>query len=77
MFLAVSGKMLPENYPLEICPQENCHQKIAPRKIVLLDFTILHLLIFKLFIVTSFRGVSKNPAVSIIDLLVSIVNGSD
>ena len=34
----------------------------------------LQFLIFKLFIVTSFRGVSRSPVLSIIDL-VTVVNG--
>ena len=38
---------------------------------------ILQFLIFKLFIVASFRGVSRTLVVSIIDLLVTVVNGSN
>ena len=37
----------------------------------------LQFLIFKLFIVTSFRGVSRSPVLSIIDLLVTVVKGSN
>ena len=36
---------------------------------------ILQLYIFKLFIVTSFRGVSKSPAASIMDFFVTLVYG--
>ena len=36
---------------------------------------ILRLFLLKLFIVTSFRGVSRTLATSIIDLLVTTVNG--
>ena len=69
------GKLTPGNNPTKkIAPG-----KMPPRKIVSLDFfnIILQFLIFKLFIVASFRGVSRTPVVSIIDLLVTVVNGSN
>ena len=69
------GKLTPGNNPTKkIAPE-----KMPPRKIVSLDFfnIILQFLIFKLFIVASFRGVSRTPVVSMIDLLVTVVNGSN
>ena len=82
----------PENYPQEIYPQENCPpkkclsgklplgklpiEKLFYSTFVAFNIT-LQLLIFKLFIVTSFGGVFRTPAVPIIDLLVSVVNGSN
>ena len=64
------GKLTPEK-----CPPG----KLPPKKIVSPDFfnIILQFLIFKLFIVASFRGVSRTPVVSMIDLLVTVVNGSN
>ena len=77
-------KLPPENYPPEISPQENCPpppENCPPGKLFLQIFVafniILQFLIFKLFIVASFRGVSRTPVVSMIDLLVTVVNGSN
>ena len=64
-----SGKLPPGNKPLENCP--------LLRKIFVASNIILPFFIFKLFIVTSFRGVSRTPAASIIDILVTVVNGSN
>ena len=65
--------------PAEKCPQENCSLKNSFTKffaIFLLNFWhYWQLFIFKLVIVTSFRSVSRTPALSIIDLLVIVVNG--
>ena len=81
-------KCAPENYPPKISPQRKLVPgKLPPGKMplrkiaplgklfhqIFVAFNIIFL-IFKLFIVTSFRGVSKTPAVSIIDLLVTVVN---
>ena len=63
-------------------PQENCPQEKLFNLGKFNRFTslfvavdiILQLLIFKLFIVTGFRGVSRTPATSIMDLLVTLVN---
>ena len=53
--------------------------KLPPEKLFYYFFAafdiILRLLLLKIFIVTSFRGVSRTPATSIIDLLVTVVNG--
>ena len=59
--------MVPEKMlPPEICLQENSP---PPKKLFYYIFfvfdIILQLLIFKLFIVTSFRGVSRTPSVQI------------
>ena len=72
---------------LEKCPREKSPpEKCLPRKLplgklfyqIFVAFNIiLQFLIFKLFIVTSFRGVSRTPVVSMIDLLVTVVNGSN
>ena len=65
--------------PGKKAPQKTAPEKIAPQKIVLLDFCYfwhyLPVVPFKNFIVTNFRGVSRTPATSIIDLLVTVVNG--
>ena len=81
------GKKPPRKLPPRKLPPGNMpHRKIAlrniaPRKLVLLHFLLLLTLsfscLFSNFIVTGFRGVSRTPAVSIIDLLVSVVNGSN
>ena len=84
-------KRCPEKCPHEKSPPENCPltpekmlpRKIAPRitaprqkkkKFIAFDI-ILRLFLLKIFIVTSFRGASRTPATSIIDLLVTVVNG--
>ena len=77
----------PENYPPEISPPKNCPpeksppENCPPGKLFHLIFVafniILQFLIFKLFTVASFRGVSSTLVVSIIDLLVTVVNGSN
>ena len=60
----------PENYPQENYPPEKC-----PRKVVLLVFRCCcQLFIFKLFVVTSFRGLSRTPATFIMDPIVILVN---
>ena len=68
-------KMPREKSPTENSFRENC----PPQKIVLLDFCYfwhyLPVAPFKNFIVTNFRGVSRTPATSIIDFLVTVVNG--
>ena len=65
--------------PGKKAPQKTAPEKIAPQKIVLLDFCYfwhyLPVVPFKNFIVTNFRGVSRTPATSIIDFLVTVVNG--
>ena len=72
-----------KNAPPDKCPPPGKLPagKLPPRKIVLLDFCsfniILQFLIFKLFIVASFRGVSRTPVVSIINLLVTVVNSKN
>ena len=48
-------------------------RKMLPRKIVSL-YLILQLFIFKLFIVTSFRDVSRIPATSLMDPYVTLIN---
>ena len=59
----------------ENCPQENCPRKTTPEKLFDYSFVVidvvLHLFNFKLFIITSFRGVSSSPAASIMDPLVT------
>ena len=68
--------------PRKLAPQENCSpEKCPPGKLfhqIFVAFNIiLQFLIFKLFIVASFRGVSRTLVVSIIDLFVTVVNGSN
>ena len=62
----------PENYPLEKCPPVKLLPvKMAPQNC----FTSFSLLLTCwLFIVTSFRGVSKTAATSVMDSLVTLVN---
>ena len=66
----------PENYPPQICsprkiaPQNTASQENSPRKNCFIVDIIL-----QLFIVSSFRGVSRTPEISIMDLLVTLVNG--
>ena len=72
-----SGKLPPGNKPpKKIGPQENClPENCFPRFCCFWHYlTGPH---FKLFIAASFRGVSRTPVVSIIDLLVTVVNGSN
>ena len=70
------GKKVPqEKSPRKINPVNMPPRKIAPRKIVLLDFCCLTVVHFKLFIVTSFTGVSGTTSTSTMDLLVTVVNG--
>ena len=82
------GKLPPGNkLPKKIAPQKKAPQKNFPpenclpgklfHQIFVAFNIILQFLIFKLFIVASFRGVSRTPVVSIIDLLVTVVNGSN
>ena len=62
-----SGNMLSQ----ENCPPEHCPpQENSPRKNC---FTVD--IILQLFIASSFRGVSRTPEISIMDLLVTLVNG--
>ena len=70
------GNMSPqENGPPVKCPPE----KFPTEKLFYYIFVsfgiILRLFLLKLFIVTSFRGVSRTPATSIIGLRVTVVNG--
>ena len=64
------GKMPPGKLP----PGQLPHEKLFYLIFVAFDI-ILRLSLSKLFIVTSFRGVSRNPSTSIIDFLVTVVNG--
>ena len=58
--------------PRKIAPQENCFTRF------LLLLTLPYSSSFvKLFIVANFRGVSRTPVVSIIDLLVTVNKGSN
>ena len=73
---------LRKNAPRKNVPQENCPPENYPpgklfHQIFVAFNIILQFLIFKLFIVASFRGVSRTPVVSIMDLLVTVVNGSN
>ena len=70
----------PENYPPEkYSPGKLPAGKISPEKLFFYIFvafdTILKLFLLKLFIVTSFRSVSRTPATSVINLLVTVVKG--
>ena len=64
------GKCNPENCLSPVnCSQENCPLgKLSPEKIIVLVFVavdiIVQLFIFKLFIVSRFRGVSRAPQIS-------------
>ena len=62
--------------PWKIAPRKNAPRTIAPWVIVLLDFRCfwhyLRVVYFKTF--CSFRGVTRTPATSIIDLLVTVAN---
>ena len=77
------GKLPPGNkLPKKIAPQknfppENCLPGKLFHQIFVAFNIILQFLIFKLFIVASFRGVSRTLVVSIIDLVVTVVNGSN
>ena len=82
-----------ENCPPKTIPHKCAPRKIAPRKytphenyppwhlpppsLEKLLYIIIRLFLLKLFIVTSFRGVSRTPATSIKDLLVTVVNASN
>ena len=65
----------PENVPPKKCPPG----KLPPEKLLYSIFVafdiILRFFLLNLSIVTSFRGVSGTPATSIINLLVTVVNG--
>ena len=75
----------PDNFPRKNATQENCSPENCPfppplpPKLFYQSFVasviFLQLFILKLFIVTSFRGISRTPATSIIDLLATVVNG--
>ena len=72
------GKILPgKKNPEKLPPGNILPGKLPPGKLFYLFFVdiILQLFIFELFIVTSFRGVSRAPATSIMNLLVTLVNG--
>ena len=70
--------------PRKLSPEKMSRRKIAPGKmtpkncftsfLVVVDI-ILKLFIFKLFIVTSFRGVSITPATFIMDFLLGLADG--
>ena len=60
-----------KNAPQKNCSPDNClPEKLFYQIFVAFDI-ILRLFLLKLFIVTGFRGVSRTPATSIIDLLVT------
>ena len=71
------GKMPPR----KSASRKNAPRKTASRKIVSLDFCCFYYYLtvphFKLLIAASFRDVSRIPIVSIIDLLETVVNGSN
>ena len=71
----VLGRLTPGIIPRGKLPL----RKMLPEKFFYYIFVavdiILQLYIFKLFIVTSFRGVSKSPAASIMDFFVTLVYG--
>ena len=77
------GKILPGKKnpgklpPGKLSPGNILPGKLPPGKLFYLFFVdiILQLFIFELFIETSFRGVSRAPATSIMNLLVTLVNG--
>ena len=60
--------------PIKIAPGQMPPEKLFYKIFVALDI-VLQLFIFKLAIVTSFRGVYRTSAISIINLLVTVVNG--
>ena len=69
------GKLPPEKFPPPPPPQgklPSSTRKNVPREVAV-DI-ILHLFIFKFFSVTSFKRVSRTPAISITDPLVTLVN---
>ena len=72
------GKKAPRKYPPPPPHRKTVFRAIAPRKSVT-KFLFLLTLSYgcsfsNLFIVTSFRGVSRTPATCVIDLLVTVVN---
>ena len=75
------GKLSPGDCPLEKYPLGKLFPgKISPEKLfysfsVAVDI-ILQLFLLKLFIVTSFRGVCRTPATSIMHLLVTFVKSN-
>ena len=65
-----------KNAPGKKAPQKRAPRKLPSRKIVLLNFVAFDIILrLFLYVVTSFRGASRTPATSIIDLLVTIANG--
>ena len=68
----VPGKKAPEKIdpwkitPWKYAPKENCPPKSCFTRFVLL---------LTIFIATSFRGVSRTPKTSVIDLFVKVANG--
>ena len=60
-------------FSLPMLPRKNAHRKFVLIVFVAFDI-ILDLLIFKLFIVISFKDVSRTCATFIIDFLVTVVN---
>ena len=68
----------------ENCPQENCPtpphhpKKMHSKKLFYYIFVVVNIILqffYKLFIVTSFRGMSRSPVTSVIDALVTVING--
>ena len=75
-----TGKFPPGNLPRphlrKSSPDENClPEKDPPKNCFSSFFPSFAVDIFKLFIVTSFRGVSSTPAAYVTDLCVTLING--
>ena len=74
-------KIPPESFPLGKCPPGKLlpGEMPQPKQKFCLFFIavdiLLQLFIFKIFIVTSFESVSRTPTTSIMDLLVTLING--